>query len=217
MKQKRLEAICSFLTKEDRIIDIGCDHAYVSIEMAQRNTKKILATDIHPKALEMAKKNIASLNLEHQIECQQSDGLENIDPSSYDTLVIAGMGTSTIIHILSNQEKLKSIQKMVIQTNNELDRLRAFINSNGYELKKERVVFEKKHYYVVMLWKKGTKKLTKEEINFGLYSKENQGYYQYLKAKNELIYKEIPWSKFLRKWGLKKQIKTWNKYIQKSI
>ena len=47
MKQKRLEAICSFLTTEDKIIDIGCDHAYVPIYMAKKGATHILATDIH--------------------------------------------------------------------------------------------------------------------------------------------------------------------------
>ena len=56
MKQKRLDAICAFLDPNDCIIDIGCDHAYVPIEMAKRGAKKILATDIHEKALEIAKK-----------------------------------------------------------------------------------------------------------------------------------------------------------------
>ena len=58
MKQKRLEAICSFLTTEDKIIDIGCDHAYVPIYMAKKGATHILATDIHENALNVAKENI---------------------------------------------------------------------------------------------------------------------------------------------------------------
>ena len=89
MKQKRLEAICSFLSNEDKIIDIGCDHAYVPIYMAEKGAKHLLATDIHANALAVAKENISKNHFEDAIETCLSDGLDEIDTSNYDTLVIA--------------------------------------------------------------------------------------------------------------------------------
>ena len=58
MKQKRLQAICAYLNVQDKIIDVGCDHAYVAIWMARLGTQQILATDIHEEALNMARKNM---------------------------------------------------------------------------------------------------------------------------------------------------------------
>ena len=55
---KRFKAIQDFLNVSDQFIDIGSDHAYVPILMAQRGSKKILATDIHAGALKIARKNI---------------------------------------------------------------------------------------------------------------------------------------------------------------
>ena len=116
MKQKRLEAICSFLTTEDKIIDIGCDHAYVPIYMAKKGATHILATDIHENALNVAKENIQKNYLENTIETLLSDGLDKVDTKNYDTLVLAGMGASTILSILDNKEKLENVvSECVIQ------------------------------------------------------------------------------------------------------
>lgn len=215
MRTKRLEAICSFLTKEDKLIDIGCDHAYVCLEMAKRKAPKILATDIHPGALEIAQKNIATANMSDKITCQLSDGLKEIASEFYDTLVIAGMGASTIKHILSNQEKLKTIEKIIIQSNNELDQVRKFMNDLGYFLKEEKVVYEKKHYYVIMNYQKGTKKQSKKEIAFGLYQKENQDYYKYLKNKYQEIIQTIPFRHGWKRLKLKRKIRILSKYLNR--
>lgn len=192
MKQKRLETICSFLDIDDKMIDVGCDHAYVAIEMARRGCQKILATDIHPKALEIAKKNIANENYTKQIKCQLSDGLKEITMNDFDTLVIAGMGTSTIIQILSDTKKMQNITKMILQSNHDLPKLRTFVNQLGYQLKKEQIIEENNHYYTIMLWIKGHQILTSEEIEFGLYQKENQKYYQIWFQKEQELLNKIP-------------------------
>jgi len=215
MKQKRLAAICSYLEPTDAIIDIGCDHAYVSIEMSQRGVKKILATDIHEKALEVAQKNIAAFNLQEKIQTKCSDGLKNIDPSSYNTLVIAGMGTQTIIDILSDTAKLPSIQKMIIQSNNELARLRKFINQIGFQLIAETCIFENNHYYTIMKWEKGPKKLTSLEISFGLYDPQKEEYYKFLQTKIASLLKTIPKTAWKRRWQLKKEQHQLKQYLKR--
>ena len=108
---KRFKAIQDFLNVSDQFIDIGSDHAYVPILMAQRGSKKILATDIHAGALKIARKNIMDAGSEDVIQTQLADGLSGVVTEGYDTLVIAGMGYFTIEHILKDQEKLKPIKK----------------------------------------------------------------------------------------------------------
>jgi tRNA (adenine22-N1)-methyltransferase len=213
MKQKRLESICTFLDKNDKIIDIGCDHAYVCIEMAKRGCLNILASDIHPKALAIAKKNITNENLHDQIKCQLSDGLKKIETDDYDTLVIAGMGTSTIIHILSESKKLQHISKLVLQSNNDLFALRTFVNNLGYELKQEQVVLENNHFYTIMLWTKGNKILTEEELEFGLYQKENQEFYQAWFNKEQKLLMQIPKNHEKKLNETKKRLKVLQKYL----
>ena len=39
---KRLDAIANLIDKEDTVIDIGCDHALMTISLALKNKKKII-------------------------------------------------------------------------------------------------------------------------------------------------------------------------------
>ena len=50
------------------------------------------------------------------------------------TLGIAGMGSSTIKHILNDSSKLVNINKIVTQSNNDHEMLRSFMNQIGYYL-----------------------------------------------------------------------------------
>ena len=192
MKSERLKTICSLLTKDDSIIDIGCDHAYVAIEMARSGAKKVLASDIHPNALAIAQENIKQAGLESKIQTILSDGLKKIDTTSYNTIVIAGMGYSTIKHILSSKEKLQPIQKIILQSNNDLPLLRTLMMQEKYFLKKEIILYEKGHYYSVMLYEKKEQQLTEVEIEFGLYSKEHNDYYQDTKKHYQSLLTKVP-------------------------
>ncbi len=214
MPEKRLEIISSLLNKEDCLIDIGCDHAYVCIELAKKGADKILATDIHEKALKSAKKNIEKNGFQSIIDCQLSDGLEKINTEGFNTIVIAGMGTSTIKHILSDQKKLNSIQKIILQSNNDLSELRLFMKQIGYAIKKEYVVLEKKHYYTIILYQKGKQKLKKRELELGFYQENLQEYYQYLIKKYEIIRNKIPKKNRKKRYHLKQKIKWLQNWIQ---
>ncbi len=216
MQKKRIEAICSFLDRKDKLIDIGCDHAYVSVELARRGAKHILATDIHRKALESAKENIKKAKLENVIQTKLCDGLQEIDTSSYDTIVIAGMGTSTIEHILSDMEKLKPINKIILQSNQDLYELRKYMNKINYFLEEEKIVREKNHYYTVMKYRKGKQKLKNQDLYFGFYQKEYEEYYQYLLKKNEGILKKIPKKYWYLSFQTKRKIKWLTKWIKDS-
>ena len=190
MKQKLLEAICSFLTTEDKIIDIGCDHAYVPIYMAKKGATHILATDIHENALNVAKENIQKNHLENTIETLLSDGLDKVDTKNYDTLVLAGMGASTILSILDNKEKLEPIKKIIIQSNNDLEKLRQTMMKQNFTLKEEKILEEKGHYYAIMVYQKGLQKLSEEELLLGLYNPHNKNYYNFLKETYSTILKQ---------------------------
>jgi len=192
MNSIRIDAILSFLNIEDAMIDIGCDHAYVPILMAKKGCGSILATDIHEGALEIARENIKKENLEGVIDIVLSDGLKSIDPTPYDTLVIAGMGASTIKHILADSNKLKTIQKIILQSNNDLYELRLFLQTMGYSLVDEKIIQDRGHFYSVLNYKKGQQRLTDWELEFGLFKEENLEYYEYLKKSFLEILKKIP-------------------------
>ncbi len=207
---KRLKSLAEFVLKTDRVADIGCDHGYLSIYLKENNlVKDIIASDINQKALDGAINNIKKSKLD--IKTVLSDGLTNIPLKGLNTLIISGMGTSTILHILEDKDKLKKIDKLIIQSNNDHNILRRELNKLGYYLKNEKYIFDKKKWYVTSLFIKDEKKNTKNEIEYGLLN--NTDYNNYLIEQEKKIIKKISFIKLNIK--LKKYIELWK--LKKAI
>lgn len=183
MLSKRLKEITKFVSKNDSVLDLGCDHAYLSIYLKKNNLcKNVIASDVSRGALEIANNNIKKNNLE--IHTYLSDGFKNID-EFYDTAIIAGMGTSTILNIL----KEPSPNKLIISSHNDHYLLRKKINKLGYILKKENVIYDKEHYYVIMLYEKGFERVSNIKLKYGI--SNNKDYYKYLYNKNTELLKKV--------------------------
>ena len=200
---KRLLILASFVDKEDSIVDVGCDHGLLSIYLSENNLcQNIIASDINKNALNNAKENIAKKKLD--IPTILSDGLNNIDTTNINTLIISGMGTGTIIHILNNKDKIKNISKIIIQSNNNHDILRKYMNSINYYLSDEKTIYDKGKWYITCLFIKRNKKNTNEEIEYGYLN--NQEYINYLIDKYTNIIKSIPKSSMNDKKTLQQKI-----------
>lgn len=207
---KRLASIASNIDKEDKVVDIGCDHGYLSIYLkAVNGNKVVIATDINENALNMAKKNINKNSI--LIETRLGHGLDVIKHNEVDTIIISGMGGNTILNILK-KNKLKYIKKIVIQSNTDIPLIRKYINKLGYTIKNEQLIIDKNIYYIIITFTKGKHKYTKKELYFGpILLKENNYLFNEKKAielnKLEEILKKIPSKKIITKYKLKKLIK----------
>ena len=172
---KRLLSIANLVDDNSKVVDIGCDHGLVSIYLAMNKQNiSIIASDINQNALDNAIKNINKYHLEDKIKVCLSNGLENIN-DEIDTIIISGMGGHTIIDILTNnQEKLNTVNNIIIQSNNDIEYVRRKIVKLGYYIKKEELILDKNIYYTVILFTKGKKKYTNKEYYFGpILLKEN--------------------------------------------
>lgn len=196
---KRLEAIASFIKDNTNIIDVGCDHALLDIYLAQKYQNiNIIASDINKNALENAKKNIKKYKMEKRIATILSKGLENINISNTDTIVISGMGSHTITGILYNSlSKLKKVNTLILQSNNDLDFLRNKVTKIGYYIDNEFLVKDTNIIYTVIIFKKGHKFYNKQQLYFGpiLIKEKNKLFIE--KCQNDLeklekIYPLIP-------------------------
>ena len=172
---KRLLAIANLIDDNSKVVDIGCDHGLVSIYLAMNKQNiSIIASDINQNALDNAIKNINKYHLEDKIKVCLSNGLDNIN-DEIDTIIISGMGGHTIIDILTNnQEKLNTVNNIIIQSNNDIEYVRRKIVKLGYYISKEELILDKNIYYTVILFTKGKKKYTNKEYYFGpILLKEN--------------------------------------------
>ena len=60
---KRLDAIANLIDKEDTVIDIGCDHALMTISLALKNNKTYYASDLSNGAICATTKTISSVTV----------------------------------------------------------------------------------------------------------------------------------------------------------
>lgn len=186
---KRLKALVKFVDKNDKIVDVGCDHGLLCIYLVENKlVNRVIASDINQNALNSAIKNIEKRKL--NIETVLSDGIKDVNMKGINTLVISGMGTSTILHILSDDKKLKNVNKLILQSNNDHEILRRELNNKGYYLNNEDYVFDKGKWYVTCEFLKEDKNNTEEEIKYGFLT--NQEYNDYLIQYGRGILKKIP-------------------------
>lgn len=188
---KRLTKITEYIDKNDSVIDVGCDHGYLTIYLYKNKLcKNVFGSDISKNALEYAINNSKKENLD--INFYVSDGLKNIK-EYYDTIVISGMGTHTIINILSNKELPN---KIILSSNNDYYILRKFMYSLGYSITKEDIIKENNKYYDIMCFIKNKTHIKKKDLFLGFHN--NIDYYNYLINKNILIMKKVPLKKKLK-------------------
>lgn len=198
----RIESIYSLIDENDKVVDVGCDQAKLSIMLAKRNQKSI-ALDISEKVIDRASKTIKELSLDNLIDLRVSNGLDNIKESEVDTLVLSGMGTHTILDILNNTNI--KFKKIITISNNYHDILRVKMNDLGYKINKELIIKENNKYYNLIEFTIGNNNLSKEEGLIGLNHIDKTMYNEYL---NYLLDKYL---------NIQKQSKNQNKKINEII
>ena len=188
MNSKRLLTILSFINEKDKIVDIGCDHAYLSLLLAKRGQASI-AVDVVSSIIDKLKKQIKN----PLISFYKSDGLENVDDSLYDMPVLSGMGTYTILNIIKKSNK--NFDKVLTCSNGKYKTLRNGMLELGFVSVKEQIVKENNKYYNIILFKKGNKKYSEKELYFGINHQDKKmlkEYNDYLKRKYEKIKNKVP-------------------------
>lgn len=165
----RLQKISDLIKENHTFIDIGCDHGFLSIELAKKYPNaKIIASDINENALKNAKKNIQKFHLQDRISIIQSNGLENLSILDDTTIIISGMGSHTIVGILyQGYKKLKKVNTLILQSNNDLDFLRSKVVRLGYFIQEEKLVKDAGIIYTVIVFKKGFRIYSKKDIYLG--------------------------------------------------
>ncbi len=215
MNSNRLLQISLFIDHNDAVIDVGCDHALLDIYLVENNIcKKVLASDISENALNQGIANIKKHELEFDIPTIISDGLTNIETSLYNTVVLSGMGAHTIMHILHNKKKLKTINKIIISSNNNYDLVRRKLNKLGYYLIDEKVVNDKEHYYPIMKFVKKHKRNHFREIKYGLLKISNVPYYEFVVKHNKEL-KPLIKKDLIKKFKIMLETHYYQRYIKK--
>lgn len=150
---KRLGCIASHIPFGRGLIDVGTDHGYLPLSLAENGYPgRLIASDIHSGPLSKARAAAVEAGLAGRIEFQLCDGLENCDPEAIDTVVIAGMGGDTISGILDRAEWcLSSRYTLVLQPMTRAEVLRYWLVYNGFRIEAEDLVEDGGLLYPVLV------------------------------------------------------------------
>lgn len=150
---KRLELVASFVPEGSRLADVGTDHGYIPIALVERGVCPFaIAMDVGTGPLARAREHIQERGLSGQISTRLSDGMEALHPGEADAVVMAGMGGELVIHILERGRRLwKCIPAYILSPQSELEKVRHYLDENGFSIRKEDMVMEEGKYYTVML------------------------------------------------------------------
>ena len=149
---KRLQALACMVTPGRRVVDVGCDHGFVSIYLVQKGiSPQVLAMDVRTGPLSRAKEHIAEAGLGGYIETRLSDGLLAYQEGEAESLICAGMGGRLMMKILTeSREKARGLQELILQPQSELPAFRRFLREEGYQLLDENIIWEEGKYYFLM-------------------------------------------------------------------
>ncbi|MDE6141170.1 MAG: class I SAM-dependent methyltransferase, partial [Bacilli bacterium] len=148
MISSRLKSLIKYVECKDKIIDIGCDHALLDIYLVKNKVvDSLIVSDVHEGAINAGIANIKKNRLSQKIDARLGNGLEVLRAEDdINTILISGMGTSTILNIL-HDPYLDKIEKLILQSNNDHFELRSKVISLGFYIEAEEYFVDNKKNY----------------------------------------------------------------------
>jgi len=148
---KRLQQIAD-MVKYDSLVDVGSDHALLPMYLLlEGRIGKALATDVARGPLGRGQAGAVRYGLESNIEFRLNDGLSGIDPFSFSTCVIAGMGGESIVRILENDLSIAlSFSQLILSPQRDMELVRRFLCCSSFELVDEVMLLEDGKFYNIL-------------------------------------------------------------------
>lgn len=150
MLSNRLLALVSLINQGSIMADVGSDHALLPCYCVSNGiVSKAYAIDNKKGPIQNAIKNIESHGLEDSVFTILQSGIIDL-PKDVSSIVIAGMGFNMIQDIILNDLDIaKSVDQIVIQSNNLIPELRNFFNENNFLVLDERFTVESGKSYTM--------------------------------------------------------------------
>ena len=156
---KRIDVLCSLLTAAETFADVGCDHGYCSEYMLSKGLcKKAILSDISKGSLAKAERLLAEYIQNGKAVSVLGDGFYGV-PSNTDEVLIAGMGGSEIVDILSDKKYGFIPKRFVFQPMHDAEKLRRYIVDNSGHIERD-FTFEDVKFYDVIVGGKAADKTT---------------------------------------------------------
>lgn len=194
----RLKTIGDLVPLSTYPLDIGCDHALLSIYLVkERDFSKAIASDNKSGPLKKARENVKYYNVSDKVKLVKAEGLDSYT-EGIDTVTISGMGGLTINKILDDNRKcLKNVDTLILSPNNYSLAVKRKMIKLGYHIDNEVLVKDNKIIYEILVFKKGRKYYSYKKLFLGpILSLKNDSltkeYYQSILTTKKSLLKVLP-------------------------
>ena len=145
-------AIADLVDRSRVLADVGCDHAYISINLLEKGkVERIIASDLREGPLNIARDNIRLYGFEDRIETRLCAGLCGYEAGEVDTILISGMGGMLVKEILSESiDVVKMADTLILEPQSDLRVVRAYLKDIGFEIIDEDMLNEGGKYYQII-------------------------------------------------------------------
>lgn len=131
------------------IADIGCDHAYLAIELFKLNKLKFAyLIDNKDGPIKNATKNINKYCFNDKCEIIKTDGLNFNFDKKINILIFAGLGAKNVIKIITeNIKKIENIKYIICDIHRDDEKFDYFISFLNFKIDKEFNIIDRKKKY----------------------------------------------------------------------
>ena len=147
---KRIDTLCSLLKKAETFADIGCDHGYCSEYMLKNGLcEKVIFSDISKGSLAKAEKLLAPFVDAGKAKGVLGDGFFGV-PKDTEEVLIAGMGGSEMVSILSDTKYGFLPKVFVFQPMHDGEKLRRYLIAQDAVIERDFTFEDGKFYEVIV-------------------------------------------------------------------
>ncbi len=147
---KRIETLCSLLVPAETFADVGCDHGYCTEYMLKNGfCEHAVFSDISKGSLQKAERLLGAYVKAGRATPVLGNGFFGV-PKTTEEILIAGMGGSEIVAILSDRAYGFLPKRFVFQPMHDAEKLRRYLVGQGAYIERD-YTFEDKKFYEVLV------------------------------------------------------------------
>ncbi len=132
------------------IADVGAGHGALSAVLALRAPVRIVATELSAGPLRELRANLATWRLSERVEVRCGRGLQPLAPAEMDTVVIAGVGASTMLTIAA-EAPARAVRWLVLQCMQHDELVLPWLAARGWPVVQTEVSVQSARSYTARL------------------------------------------------------------------
>jgi tRNA (adenine22-N1)-methyltransferase len=148
---RRLECVLELLRPCAVLADVGTDHALLPVAAVLRGlVERAIAVDLREAPLAGARAHIEQSGLVGRVIAVRGDGLLAVPEGGAQAVVMAGMSGDSMLRVLAAAPHvLCQVTQLLLQPNQNVERLRAWAKASGWHLRDERMLEERGRFFSV--------------------------------------------------------------------